>query len=218
MEAAKRMKALLPPLLEYNLQVLPESLMVGIIILAVVLVSQPLIALAVGAVITQVLTNVIGKLLMKFMPGNAEITKCAEVCNPGLAGKVWSRLLNGGVNPDLLWHPIAPSAYLSIIGYFVGVGLALLLIYKEEIEAHVISSSSLTGTTVVTLIIFVIAVVFRIYYGCDSVFGAIGGTMIGLLFGYLGTVTLGYVTNKRATNIWGIPLIRERCAAVFAAD
>lgn len=209
---------MLPLILEYNLQILPESILSGIIILAIVLVSQPLVALAAGALFTQMLTSVVGKLLMKYMPGNAELTatKCAEVCNPGFAGKAWARLLNGGVDPELLWHPIAPSVYLAMIGYFIGVGLGLWLIYKEEIDANVVRVPSLITTSVISGILLLMAIVFRIYRGCDSAFGAFGGTMIGLLFGYLGTVTLGYATNKRATNIWGIPLIRERCAAVFS--
>jgi hypothetical protein len=208
----------LPLILEYNLQILPESILSGVIILAIVLVSQPLIALAAGALFTQLLTSVVGKLLMKYMQGNAEMTatKCAEICNPGFAGKAWARLLNGGIDSELLWHPIAPSAYLAIIGYFVGVGWGLCLIYKEEIDANVVRAPSLIATSVISGILLLMAIVFRIYRGCDSAFGAFGGTMMGLLFGYLGTVTLGYVTNKRATNIWGIPLIRERCAIAFA--
>jgi hypothetical protein len=205
-------------ILEYNLQILPESILCGSIILAIVLVSQPLIALAIGALLTQLLAGTVGKLLMKFMPGNAELTaaKCAEVCNPGFAGKAWARLLNGGIDPELLWHPIAPSIYLAVIAYFVGVGWGLWLLYKEEIDANVVRAPSLITTSIISGILLLMVIVFRIYKGCDSAFGALGGTLIGLLFGYLGTVTLGYVTNKRATNVWGIPLIRERCAVAFA--
>jgi hypothetical protein len=217
-DKVSNIKRVLPLILEYNLQILPESILCGIIILAIVLVSQPLIVLAIGAVITHMLTGVVGKLLMKYMQGNAELTatKCAEVCNPGFAGKAWARLLNGGIDPELLWHPIAPSVYLALIGYFVGVGWGLWLLYKEEIDANVVRAPSLITTSIISGILLLMAIVFRIYRGCDSAFGAVGGTMMGLLFGYLGTVTLGYVTNKRATNIWGIPLIRERCAMAFA--
>jgi hypothetical protein len=211
-------KSLIPAAISYNLQILPDSLVSGSIILAILLVSQPLLALAGGALFTQMLTNVAGKLLMKFMPNNAELsaTKCAEICVPAFSGKAWSRLLSG--SPELLWHPIAPSVYLATLGYFLGVGLALLLIYKEEIEAGVIPSWSLIFTTVISLILIVMAVIFRIYHGCDTILGAIGGILAGILIGYLGAVALGYSTNRRATNVWGIPLIRERCAAVFVEN
>jgi hypothetical protein len=208
----------LPLFLEYNLQILPESLISGIIILAIVLVNQPLIALAGGAVGTQLLTSVIGKLLMKYMQGGAELIKCPEACNPGFVGKSWQRLLNGGKAPEMLWHPIAPSVYLATIGYFVGVGYALWLLYKDEIDAGVVRRPSLIGTGIISAILFIMACVFRVYKGCDSLFSALGGMIIGLMLGYFGAVSLGFITNRRATNIWGIPLIRERCAAIFTSE
>jgi hypothetical protein len=196
----------------YNFQLLPESLICGMIILSIVLVNQPLIVLAAGATGTQVLTSVVGKLIMRYAEGNAQLTgsKCAEVCSPGFLGKSWYRLLNGGRAPELLWHPIAPSVYLATIAFFVGFGLALLQIYKEEIDAKVVSRSTLTMMAIVSLILLAMAVVFRIGNGCDSMFGAVGGVLLGIMLGYLGSIMISYFTNRRATNVWGIPLIRDR--------
>ena len=58
--------------------------------------------------------------------------------------------------------------------------------------------------------LLILALVFRMYSNCESIIGALTGTIIGLLFGYLGCVSLGYATNKKATNIWGIPLLRKK--------
>jgi len=33
--------------------------------------------------------------------------------------------------------------------------------------------------------------------------------VIGLLFGFLGCIALSYATDRKATNIWGIPLLRR---------
>ena len=103
--------------------------------------------------------------------------------------------------------------YLATVGYFVGVGLALLQIYKDEIDAKVVNRSTLIGTAIVSLIIMVMAIVFRVSHGCETLFGAIGGILLGLLIGYLGCITIGYLTDRRATNVWGIPLIRDRINA-----
>jgi hypothetical protein len=111
-------KSLIPAAIAYNLQILPDSLMSGSVILAILLVSQPLLALAGGALFTQMLTSVAGKLLMKFMPNNAELsaTKCAEICVPAFSGKAWSRLLSG--SPELLArisaHEASPWSGFSI--------------------------------------------------------------------------------------------------------
>ena len=194
----------------YNLQLLPESLISGIVILSIVLVSKTLLFLAAGAGLTQLLTGAVGSLLMKYMDGNAEMRECAEECNPGFLGKSLTRLLNGGKAPELLWHPKAPSVYLATVGYFVGVGLALIQLYKEEIDTRVVSRSTLTGTAILSFLILIMAIVFRVSHGCETVFGAVGGILLGLLLGYLGCVTIGYLTDRRATNVWGIPLIRDR--------
>lgn len=202
----------------YNLRILPESLICGMILLALLLVSQPLMFLTIGAMLTQLITHVSGKLLMKYTPGNATLTtvKCNAECVPDFVGKPWWRLLSNA--PDMIWEPKAPSIYLATIGYLVGVGIALLLVYKEEIDAKVVPHSTLIGTGVISGILLLIAILFRISNGCETIFGALGGTIIGILFGYLSTIALGYATNRRATNVWGIPLIRDRCAAIFTKN
>lgn len=200
----------------YNLRILPESLICGIIFLAIILVSQPLMILAIGVLFTQLFTHVSGKLLVKYTPGYYEattISKCDELCAPDFIGKPWWRLLSN--TSDVIWNPKSPSVYLATLAYLVGVGMALLLIYKEEINAKVVPNSTLITTGIISGILLLIAIIFRTSNGCETIFAALGGTIIGLLLGYLGTIVLSYATNRRATNIWGIPLIRDRCAAMF---
>ena len=50
----------------------------------------------------------------------------------------------------------------------------------------------------------------RYYGGCDTIVSILGGLLFGLSVGYFGYVALGYATNRRMTNIWGIPLLRDR--------
>ena len=197
--------------LMYNLQILPETLITGIILLAIVLSNPALVALATGAVGTQLLTSAVGLLIMRFGGiDEATLTSSADMCNTGFIGKSWDRLLRGPDAPERLWNPAAPSAYTATIGYFYGVGLALLQLYKEEIDAHVVSRATLITTTLISTIIVVATILFRIWAGCDSVLVAITGLLFGLALGYLGFIVLGYSTGRRATNLWGIPLLKDR--------
>ena len=191
----------------YNLQILPESLMTGILILAIVLANQALLAMAAGAAGTQLIAGAIGRIIMNMAPESATRTDAMDMCNTGFIGKAWARLLGG---PDTLWHPRAPSIFMTTISFFVGYGLALQSLYKEEIDAKVVSRSSLTTTTVISFLLLAVALVFRIGSRCESVLGALGGTCLGFIFGYLGCIALGYATDRRATNVWGIPLLRDR--------
>ena len=191
----------------YNLQILPESLMTGILILAIVLANQALLAMAAGVIGTQLIAGAIGRIIMNMAPESASRTDALDMCNTGFIGKAWARLLGGS---DTLWHPRAPSLFMTTVSFFVGYGIALQSLYKEEIEANVVNRSSLITTSVISFLLLAVALVFRIGSHCETVLGAIGGTALGFIFGYLGCITLGYATGRRATNVWGIPLLRDR--------
>ena len=194
--------------LMYNLQILPDSLISGLIVLAVVLANQALVAMAAGAIGTQLLTSAVGRIIMKMSPGVEARTSSLDMCKGGFLGKPLHKLL--GTTPEDLWHPKSPSVFMATIGFFFGYGLALQTLYKEEIEAKVVSRSTLTMTSIIGLLLLITALVFRIASGCETVLGALGGTALGLGIGYLGCVALGYATDRRATNVWGIPLLRDR--------
>jgi hypothetical protein len=195
----------------YNFQILPETLMAGIILLAIVLANPALVGLAAGAAGTQLLANAVGLLIMRFGGiDEASLTSSTDMCNTGFIGRSWDRLLRGPNAPERLWNPSAPSVYTATIGYFYGVGLALLQLYKEEIDAQVMSRASLVSTTLIATLIVIAAILFRIWSGCDSILVAITGLLFGFMIGYLGYIIAGYSTGRRATNLWGIPLLKDR--------
>lgn len=191
----------------YNLQILPETLMCGIIILAIILGNQSLVALALSLVFTQLIAQGIGRIIMNIQPDSAVARTSIDPCSVGILSKSWARL--AGSNPNLLWHPMAPSIYLSTIGFFTGWGIALQQIYKEEIDSGLIKKSSLVTTLALGVILLALAFAYRIYSGCESFMGATAGTVLGLMFGLLGCIALSYVTDRKATNVWGIPLLKR---------
>jgi hypothetical protein len=198
----------------YNLQILPDTLITGIILLAIVLANPALVALAAGAAGTQLLTSSVGQLVMKMGGiGEAVPTSSMDMCNSGFISRSWDRLFRGPNAPELLWHPAAPSVFMSTIGFFFGYGLGLLQLYKEEIDVKVVPRATLIATTIISLLIVIAALIFRISSGCESILGAVAGTLFGLVIGYMGSVALGYFTDRKATNLWGIPLLRDRINA-----
>jgi hypothetical protein len=192
----------------YNLQILPESILCGLILLAIVLANQPLVILAAALAGVQLLASTVGTLLMRFSPEQAVVSSSMTQCTMGYIGKSWDRLFRGGA--DLLWHPKAPSIYMVTVGFLAGWGYALQQLYKEEIQAGVLKPSMMTTMAIITLLTLLLAAVFRIGTGCDSFTATLGGLAFGLLLGYTGAIALGYATDRRATNLWGIPLLRDR--------
>jgi len=195
----------------YNIQILPESVLTGLILLAIVLANPVILALAGGVGGTQLITGAIGRLVMKYLdPGAATLSSSMDACTGGFISQSWGRLLRGTANADYLWHPKAPSVFQATIGFLAGYGVALQSLYTEEIRAGVLQRSHMVTATVVTALLVALAVLFRVASGCETLLSALGGVALGFLLGYAATITLGYATNRRLTNIWGIPLLRDR--------
>jgi hypothetical protein len=198
----------------HNLQILPETIMCGLVLLTVVLANQPLLVLTATAALVQLLFGGVGRLIMKFQPDQAVVASSMSSCvsSMGFIGKSWQRLLN----PDaaaLLWHPLAPSAYMGTIGFFIGWGYALHQLYKDEINAGVLNRSSMLTMGGIAGLLLIMTLLFRIFSGCETALGALGGTALGFILGYFLAIAIGYMSNRRLTNIWGMPLLRDRINA-----
>jgi hypothetical protein len=194
----------------FNLQILPESLICGIIILAIILGNPAVATVAAGAAGTQLLTGSVGRIIMNFMPDGAVVTSSNDMCHTGYVGKSWARLIRGTSAPELLWHPKAPSIYLATLGFFAGWGWAIQQLYNDEIDAGVLKKGMLGTFAVLSVLMLGLGMFFRIKSGCDTIMGAIGGALLGIAIGYFGAIALGYATGRKATNIWGIPLLSDR--------
>lgn len=200
----------------YNLQILPDVLLCGILLLGVLLANQNVLIVALAALSSQLLTSTVGRLMLKYAPEGAVIRSSMDMCTGGFIGKSWARLI--GVGADDLWSPRAPSLFMSMVGFFSGWGGALAQLYKEEIDAGLVSRTRLIVCGVFMAIIVALAGVIRWSSGCESLASILGGLVFGGVFGYFVAIALGFSTDRRATNLWGIPLLRDRInggAAVY---
>jgi hypothetical protein len=194
----------------YNIQILPDTVMCGLIILAVVLANPTVITLAGGTALAQLLTSAVGRLVMKYQPESTVLSSSMSSCQTSIIGKTWERLLRGTRDSSLLYNPLAPSIFQATIGFLVGWGAALQQLYKEEINAGVLNRKTSIGLGIVALLVAVLSVIFRVSSGCESITAAIAGLLFGGALGYFGAITIGYATDRRLTNIYGIPLLRDR--------
>jgi hypothetical protein len=197
----------------HNLQILPESIVCGLILLSIALANPTIFTLAAGTVGAQAFTAAVGRLIMNYAPESAVLSTAMDTCRRSYLGMSWEQLLRGAVHPDQLWHPAAPSIYSATIAFLGGYGYALQLIYKEEINAGIMNQGWMIAFGVLTALFLIMTIIFRTASGCESLVSVLGGTFLGLLIGFLGTVALAYATERRATNIWGIPLLRDRINA-----
>jgi hypothetical protein len=199
----------------FNIQILPESLVCGIVLLSILLANQPLMAVAAGGILTQILTYLIGESIMAADPTSSIARSPTDVCSSGYIGKSWEHLLRNILlrkegKPDIYFHAYAPSVYLATVGFFSGWGFALQQLYREEIDAGILRRSTATSMLVITCLMILLVLVYRTMSGCETLFGSLTGISIGILAGYCMCFILGYSTDRRATNVWGIPLLRDR--------
>lgn len=195
----------------YQLQILPDSLLMGVAVLAILLANPAVLALALGCAVTQGITFAAGSVLAAAQPSQSVIRSSLDTCTGGYVGRSWGRLFQtSGASGGILSHPYAPSVYLATIGYFAAFGAALSQLYRDEIDAGMIPRRTLMAMGILTAILVLVTIVFRVGNGCESVMSAIGGTVFGFVLGYLMTILFGYISSRRGTNLWGIPLLRDR--------
>jgi hypothetical protein len=203
----------------YNVQILPDILLCATVLLAVLLANQSVMLLAIAAIGNQLLVSTVGRLMLRYSPDNAVIRSSMDMCTGGYIGKSWARLL--GMEDNDLWSPLAPSLYMSALGFFGGWGGALSQLYKEEIDAGIVSRTTVIACGAIMLFVVLLAAIVRASSGCESFVSIAGGLALGGLMGYFLAIALGFSTDRRATNLWGIPLLRDRInagAAVYICN
>jgi len=192
----------------YVLQTLPDSLVTGITVLAIILGNQALFTVAVSSIFMQALITGIGYLIIKLNPDSVITRASIEPCVAGYINNYWAQVRGGRNNTD---HPYAPSLYMATVSFFAGWGAALRQLYAEEISQGVLSSSTSIGMLVIAFMIVLIAVFYRVFVSeCESLIGALIGIGAGTLMGYLFCISIGYATGRKATNLVGMPLLRDR--------
>lgn len=197
-----------PSSLFYILQTLPDSLVTGITVLSILLGNQALFTIAASSIFMQALITGIGYLVIKLNPDSVVTRASIEPCVAGYINNYWAQVRGGRDNVD---HPYAPSLYMASVSFFAGWGAALRQLYADEITQGVLAGTQANWMLITAFVIVLAAMIFRIFVaGCESLIGALIGLGAGVGLGYLMCISIGYATGRKATNIWGMPLLRDR--------
>ena len=191
-----------------NIQLIPELLPVGFALLTILLSSQPLLFITLGLIAVQSIIAGLNRIIIRMAPEAAVVSSTMSGCFSGPIAKSWSRLF--GATPDLLWHPMTPSLYVATAAFLAAWGWALNVLYGDEINAGVVPKSMGVGFAVTGTLLLLLLMTFRWFQRCESGINIFGGLALGAALGFFGAIALGYATDRRATNIWGIPLLRDR--------
>lgn len=197
---------------KYNLQVFPDTITSAALLFSLLFQSPPLAALG-GSMI---LLNFIHPLLSDFLTKVVSDTLGPEIdpslCSGHFPGISYDRLLR--MSSERTFGSLSrngwPSYYTVFIGFLAGWISVLPFIYSKEIEASPKRKAASILGLVVLAIVLLIALIFRISSGCDSLFGSLIGIACGGFIGFLMVSFLSWISDRRITNMLGFPLIRGR--------
>ena len=186
----------------------------AVILFAILFQSPPMATLAGSSLLVTVLHGYIAQFLSANFPDLVTTPSDVSKCAGRFPGVSYDRLLGlslssgfGSVAADA-W----PSYYTTFVGFLAGWIGALPSIYARELKASPKRASSVAGGILILILLCILVTIYRISSGCDGMLG----TAIGLVFGFaigLGLVlTASWISDRRATNILGMPLIRDKAA------
>ena len=199
---------------KYNLQVLPDVITASAILFAMLFQSPPMAALGAALFAVTFLHRGFASLLSSIIPDLIAAPQDANKCSGRFPGVSYQTLL-GFANSGSLGSPVDsawPSYYSTYIGFLAGWIGTLPAIYANELAASPKRASSVYFGIVNLAILCVAVMIYRISSECESFMstsiGLVGGFFIGL-----GVVLLAsWLTDRRATNILGMPLLRSKAA------
>jgi small-conductance mechanosensitive channel len=103
-----------------------------------------------------------------------------------------------------------PSYYNVFVGFIISYIGTLPFLYKNELDASPKRKASMILGYVVIAITLAILVMYRLISGCDTFMGVFVGSLVGIVFGFLMVLLFAYVSDRRLTNILGLPLMRDK--------
>lgn len=197
---------------KYNLQVLPDTITAASLLFALLFQSPPLATLGAGFILLNFIHPKLAEFTTRFVSDTFGPEVDPQLCSGQFPGISYDRLMSmssertfGALNRTG-W----PSFYSVFLGYLIGWIAPLPIIYKKEIDASPRRSGATTLGLIVLGLVVVIAGIFRVQSGCESVFGLFVGMLAGLFIGGLLVLGMAWISDRRMTNILGLPLIRGK--------
>jgi hypothetical protein len=197
---------------KYNLQVFPDTVTAASLLFALLFQSPPLATLGAGFIFLNFLHPKLAEFTTRFVSNTVGPEVDPQLCSGQFPGISYDRLM--GMSSERTFGALNrtgwPSFYSVFLGYLVGWIGALPLIYKKEIDASPRRKGATTLGLIVLGLIVLIAGIFRVQSECESLFGLFIGLLVGLFVGGLLVIGVAWISERRMTNILGLPLIRGR--------
>ncbi len=198
--------------LRYNLEVFPDTVTAAAIIFALLFQSPAFAALGGSSIVLSLIHPTIARFFARFVNG-AVGSGPDPRCSGHFPGISFERIMNMKTSgfqalTDSGW----PSYYSVFMGFIISYLGVLPLMYQNELKASPKRKASMILGYVVISIVLLTLAVYRLMSACDTPFGTLAGVLVGAALGFLMVMLLSYVSDRRLTNLLGLPLMRDKAA------
>ena len=198
----------------YNLSYLPDTVLGGIVLFALLLQSAPLGILGLSLFSLEFVHAGLTSGLAETLPGLKEATSDVARCSGHFPGISYERatatLLGEGTLQTLSVG--FPSYYMMFFGSLFGYMLAMANTYERELEGMPQKRASIYAGVIVMGLLTLLFAVYRLSSGCDTFFSILIGAIAGLVYGYGFEMLIAALSGRTLTNLMNAPLIRDRAA------
>jgi hypothetical protein len=103
-----------------------------------------------------------------------------------------------------------PSFYSTFVGFLAGWVGTLPALYAAEIAAQPQRAASTMGGIAILAVLCLTVMLYRISSGCESFTSTSVGLLAGFLMGLAIVLFVSWLSDRRLTNVLGLPLIRGK--------
>lgn len=196
----------------FNLNYLPDTILGGIVLFALLLQSGPLAILGLSLFSLEFLHAGVSAILVNAIPGLKSATNDVARCSghfPGISyERVISTLSQTGSLKNLSVN--FPSYFMMFFGTLFGYIWAMSDTYKRELESLPQKRAGVYAGIVLMGLLTFLFFVNRNLSGCDSFLSTLVGLLLGLLYGYGIENVVATLSGRSLTNLMNTPLITDR--------
>jgi len=198
----------------FNLNYLPDTILGGIVLFALLLQSGPLAMLALLLFSLEFLHAGISMILVNAIPGLKESSKDVARCSGHFPGISYERavatILQSGTLKNL--SVSFPSYFMMFFGTLFGYVWAMSDTYKRELESLPQKRAGVLAGVVLMGLLTFLFFINRSISGCDSFLSTLVGLVLGLMYGYGLENIIATLSGRSLTNLMNTPLITDRAA------
>ena len=184
------------------------------LLFSVLFQSPPLAVFGTAMILLQFIHRGLAAFTHAYIPNMTYDPSNYDKCSGRFPGDGYDSLFNVAKKSIFAARPDGwPSYYSTFSGFLAGWIGVLPALYEKELEASPEKKAASTAGLVILVGLALLIMIYRITSECEGFLSVSLGLLAGFVIGLLLVLIAAWISDRRATNILGLPLIRNKTAA-----